>query len=204
MNYTQQKADSIINSTSKAYGFFKQLFGPIRGNAMLTIVSTPERGNSAFSRKNFIYMQTKGEDAFATNKTISHEIAHFWWNKASSNNWQDWLNEGFAEFSTLLFVKEIYGDSIYQNELLDYREFSKKLPPVWEMNRNAANASAILYRKVPVILADFMNYVGQQKFYLLLRQIHTDKIFLTDDLLILIEKNISIEAKEKLIELLKM
>lgn len=205
MNYigfTELKADSIIASTVQAYNFYKTIYGEV-GKANLTITATPFKGGNAFARKDFIYMQTKGESSFEINKTISHEVAHFWWNKASVDNWEDWLNEGFAEFSTLLFIQKFISDAAYLKEVKAYQEISKQVAPVWQMNRSDNNASMILYRKAPVALANFRNTIGEEAFFSLLTSIHRDKINNTVDLLKLIEKNISSVAKNKMVELLK-
>jgi Peptidase family M1 domain len=204
MNYigfTEAQADSIIASTIQAYNFYKTIYGEV-GKANLTIVATPLKGGNAFARKDFIYMQTKGESSFEINKTISHEVAHFWWNKANVDTWEDWLNEGFAEFSTLLFIQKLISDSAYLNELKEYKEISKEAAPVWHMNRSDNNASMILYRKAPVALANFRNSISEEAFFSLLKSIHLNKINNTADLLKLIEKNISSTAKNKIIELL--
>ena len=135
--------------------------------------------------------------------TISHEVAHFWWNKASDGTWEDWLNEGFAEFSTLLFIQKLISDSTYLDEVKNYNEMSKKVAPVWEMDRNGNSASMILYRKAPVALVNFRNTIGDEAFFNLLKSIHQNKINNTAALLKLIEKIISSEAKNNLIDLLK-
>lgn len=81
---------------------------------------------------------------------------------------------------------------------------SKKVAPVWEMNRNDNNASMILYRKAPVALANFRNIIGDDAFFDLLKSRHQKKIATTADLLSLIEETISDQAKNKMIELLKI
>ncbi len=205
MNYigfNEAQADSIIASTIQAYSFYKTIYGEV-GKANLTIAAMPLKGGNAFARKDFIYMQTKGENAFEINKTISHEVAHFWWNKSNTDTWEDWLNEGFAEFSTLLFIQKFISDSAYLNELKEYKEMSKKVAPVWEMNRSDNNASMILYRKAPIALANLRNTIGEEAFFSLLKSIHLNKINNTSDLLIFIEREISSIAKNKMIELLK-
>jgi Peptidase family M1 domain len=205
MNYigfSEAKADSIIASTIQAYNFYKTIYGEV-GKANLTIAATPFKGGNSFARKDFIYMQTKGESSFEINKTISHEVAHFWWNKANTDNWEDWLNEGFAEFSTLLFLQKFSSDAAYLNEVREYKEVSKEVAPVWQMNRSDSNASMTLYRKAPVALANFRNTIGDEAFFNLLKSVHQNKITTTADLLSLIEKNISSIAKDKMIEFLK-
>jgi hypothetical protein len=168
IGFTEAKADSIIASTIQAYNFYKTIFGEVeKGN--LTIIATPFKGGNAFARKNLIYMQTEGESSFDINKTISHEVAHFWWNKASDGTWEDWLNEGFAEFSTLLFIQKLISDSTYLDEVKNYNEMSKKVAPVWEMDRNGNSASMILYRKAPVALVNFRNTIGDEAFFNLLK-----------------------------------
>ena len=202
IGFAEAKADSIIASTIQAYNFYKTIFGEVeKGN--LTIIATPFKGGNAFARKDLIYMQTKGESSFDINKTISHEVAHFWWNKASDDTWEDWLNEGFAEFSTLLFIQKLISESTYLDEIENYNEMSKKVAPVWEMDRNGNSASMILYRKAPVALVNFRNTIGDEAFFNLLKSIHQNKINNTEALLKLIEKIISSEAKNNLIDLLK-
>ncbi|MBX9733147.1 MAG: hypothetical protein K2X37_03720 [Chitinophagaceae bacterium] len=201
IDYSEEKADSIINGTIQAYTYFKEIFGKI-DSADLTIVSTPTKGNSAFSRKDFIYMQTKGQSGNATLKTICHEIGHFWWNKGG-DNMEDWLSESFAEFSTLLFTKKYQGIQAYEKRIADYKKQTEGLEPIWGLNRSSNNASLILYYKGSVILHDFMNFIGEEKFIKLLFAIHARGLGKTEQVLQLTESAVSKEASVYLENLLK-
>ncbi|WP_310394652.1 DUF2268 domain-containing putative Zn-dependent protease [Hymenobacter sp.] len=101
IDYPPAKADSLLATTRQTYALYKTWFGPLAAASALTIAATPNKGNSAYARSGFIALQTRGQSSFATAKTISHEAAHLWWSHAGSDDWHDWLNEGFAEFSTL-------------------------------------------------------------------------------------------------------
>jgi hypothetical protein len=41
--------------------------------------------------------------------TLTHEVAHFWWSGAPSVTWENWLNEAFAEYSALMYVRKFEG-----------------------------------------------------------------------------------------------
>lgn len=201
IDYSNEKADSIINGTIHTYKYFSEIFGSI-DSADLTIVSTPLKGNSAFSRKNFIYMQTKGQSENGTLKTICHEIAHFWWNKGE-DSWEDWLSESFAEFSTLLFVKKYISIDAYNKQIADYKKQTEGLGVIWGLDRSSDNASLILYYKGSLVLHDFMNFIGEKKFFSLLSQIHKRGMAKTADVLQLINDTVSKEAGNYLEALLK-
>ncbi len=29
---------------------------------------------------------------------LAHEAGHVWWHMSQKDNWEDWMNEGFAEY----------------------------------------------------------------------------------------------------------
>jgi len=147
-------------------------------------------------------MQTNGQSNTATLKTISHEVAHFWWNKGE-DSWEDWLSESFAEFSTLLFLKKYVGNDLYNKQIEDYKKQTEGLDPIWGLDRSPDQASLILYYKGSVVLNDFMKYVGEEAFYKLLSEIHAKNINKTKDIISLINSTISEKAGNYLVELLQ-
>jgi hypothetical protein len=201
INYTDAKADSIINGSINAYRYFNELFGAI-DSAAITIAATPVYGNSAFSRTNFIYLQTKGQTSLATAKTIGHEIAHFWWNQGQ-DSWEDWLSESFAEFSTLLFIRKYISTEDFDRLLREYQQQTSGLGPIWGLKRSASDASLILYYKGSLVLNDFMHFIGEDAFQKWTTKIHQQKIKNTNDLIALTNTLLSEKAGSYLTELLK-
>ncbi|MDT8401169.1 MAG: hypothetical protein RQ743_05700 [Bacteroidales bacterium] len=44
----------------------------------------------------------------------AHEISRLWWLRADANTWEDWLNEGFAEYTALVVLRELYGKEYFE------------------------------------------------------------------------------------------
>jgi aminopeptidase N len=55
---------------------------------------------------------------------VSHELAHLW-SSGAPINWEDWLNESFAEYASALFIERIFGEAAYK----------KKVADLWQTNR---------------------------------------------------------------------
>lgn len=193
-NLPDAKADSLLNDFQEIYQFLQTCFGNTGGTA-ITFSINPARGITSYSRKGFVSLQIAGQNAYRTGKGISHEIGHFWWRLAPSDSWEDWLNESFAEYSTLLFIRHKYGQEKFDNEVAEYRSVSATLPALWGMDRSNSNASSTLYRKGPVILHDLEKKVGREKFLAFLQGILSQKISTTAKLLQLTEERLSPDIK---------
>jgi aminopeptidase N len=57
---------------------------------------------------------------------LAHEIAHFWWNFGADQG--DWINEGFAEYSSAFAVEQIVSEEQFQKVLEGYRSAVRELP----------------------------------------------------------------------------
>ncbi len=59
---------------------------------------------------------------------LAHEIAHQWWGQAVTwRRYRDqWLSEGLAQFSTILFLKEKYGRKAYTDILRQFARWTEK------------------------------------------------------------------------------
>lgn len=193
---SDQKADSIIQACQYAYQLFENTFGKIEGGDLIVTIN-PTKNLSSYSRKGFISMQTKDAVRMSLEGDLAHEIAHFWWNKAiSSNTWQDWLNESFAEYSRLLFIKARFGLTTFLADVERYRSQSIGLPPIKNLNRASQQAGAVLYRKGPVLLYNFSARNAEGKFLDLLRAAVEAKISTTEDLFVLVEKKMDVAARQ--------
>lgn len=184
---SESKADSILVNCQAVYAFYTQLFGPIEKSA-LTIFINPSRDRTSYARSGFISFQIKGQAISQINRGIGHEIGHFWWNRGNTDAWEDWLNESFAEYSSLLYLRQEQGVEAFDKEIGLYRRESEGLLPIRGMNRSYAQASTVLYRKGPVILHELEQRVGSPAFNQLLRETVSQKITQTNDWLRLVER----------------
>jgi hypothetical protein len=191
--YPELDADSTIRECKNALDLFNSYFGR-KDSTYLKFVIAPFENGGGYSRKNFVRMGTKNFNLY-TKKGIGHEIAHFWWNNANTTTWQDWLNEAFAEYSMLMYIRERYGMAEFQKLIDEYKSRTRNLPPVWGLNRNAPDAYSVLYEKSSLILYELETLTGKEKFTNLLKEVSKNKIADTDSLLGLIEKKLSVETR---------
>jgi hypothetical protein len=199
--FSDSDADSIINECKYVLNMFQSLFGKTDSTYLKFIIAPFEQGGG-YSRRNFVRMGTKWFDLY-TRKGIAHEIAHFWWHNADATTWEDWLNEAFAEYSMLLYIRERMGLGEFQKIVDEYKNRTKNLHPVWGIDRSANDAYSVLYEKGSVILYEMEEKVGKNLFLDFLKEISKNKIKTTKDMLSLVEEKLSMEISNWLENKLK-
>ena len=107
----------------------------------------------------------------STLNLLGHEIGHFWWHSAPTDNWNDWLNESFAEFSKLCLIGHDYGDTVLKDYICSYREITLKQCPIYNLDRNAEGSHAVFYQKGALILYDLWQQVGSKAFFLFMQSV---------------------------------
>lgn len=204
LNYStlkENEADSIFTECKFIFDLYTRLFGPQDSTYFkLAVVPTDEGGG--YSRKNFISWRTNHFN-FNTRVGLAHEIAHFWWNKANTTTWEDWLNEAFADYSKLLYIRERIGNRVFKLNIDFFQKRSKETPPIWGLNRNNAKADIVFYQKGALILYDLSQKVGEAKFFQFLQEASASKVNTTDKFLSLLELRFSKEIREWLENQLK-
>ena len=162
-DFADADADSALLACSEALQFYTRLFKTNPSNDYMKFLVVPRRGGG-ISRKNFIAYATKRfNEHFKT--AIGHEMGHFWWNKAPTFSWEDWLNEGFAEFSMLWYIKCHFDKHIFDCYLEACRENARHACPIYEVDRDAPEAYDALYNKSALLLYDLEQKVGEQRFF---------------------------------------
>ena len=98
-------ADSALQCCHNALKFFRRLY-KIAGDEdiYMKFLLSASGTSGGYSRKNFIMLSSRTFNEYVL-KNTAHEIGHFWWNKAPVESWHDWLNESFAEFSALQYIR---------------------------------------------------------------------------------------------------
>ncbi|MEX0298332.1 MAG: hypothetical protein AB3N28_04630 [Kordiimonas sp.] len=163
---------------------FENWFGPV-GNtkSKYDFVITPRPRGTSYSRGKFAVMTDVAPEEYARLfATTGHEIGHFWWNKADSSTWQDWLNEGFSEYAAIAALTEKFGkehtDTIWHKE----EQRAASLPAIKGLARNDKNAEKVFYRKAAYLLHNLRSQSDSETFINFMKAVHAEKVTNTEQL----------------------
>lgn len=181
--------DSIQSDIENLYKFYNTMFGEIEVQDMCLVISKREKGGG-YSRKGGLFLGGISDSDYLSeridyNRFLAHEISHFWWVGAPLN-WEDWLNESFAEYSALLLIREIYGNEEYNKRMKLKQKESVNTPPIWGLARNDEQATEVLYSKGVILLSELEQKTGNEKFLELCKERIRKKVNNTNDFLNLI------------------
>jgi hypothetical protein len=193
-DFPESEADSVISECRFVFGLYKNLFGE-KDSTYMKFVIAPFEGGGGYSRKNFVSMRTK-QFSFYTRVGIGHEIAHFWWSNAVTTTWEDWLNEAFAEYSMLIYLRERSGLNVFNTQINEYKKRTVNTPPIWGLDRNAPQSYTVLYEKGALILCDMEQKTGKDQFFSFLKEVQKKKIATTAELLDFTEARLSGEISK--------
>ena len=187
---SDETIDTIQADIKHFYQFYNQWFGKIEQQDMCLVISKRDKGGG-YSRKGGLFLGGISDSDYLNSRIdyiryLGHEIAHFWWHGAE-NNWQDWLNESFAEYSALMLIRELFGNNEFSSRLNKKSSESENTPPVWELERNSSSAQQVLYSKAVVLLNELEEKIGNKKFLVICKARINKKINNTLDLLNIIK-----------------
>jgi hypothetical protein len=178
--------DSIQTDIDNIYRLYSSWFGKIQVPDMCLVISKRDKGGG-YSRKGGLFLGGLSDSSYLNDRTdfiqyVAHEISHLWWHGAASN-WEDWLNESFAEYSAMRVIKELRGEEEFNTKLNTKRTESSNTPPIWGMSRNDPLAEQVLYNKGVVLLNELEEKVGENRVLELCRARIDKKINSTADFL---------------------
>jgi hypothetical protein len=199
-DFPKSSSDSLLTECEFVVNYYKSLFGGTDSTYLKFIIVPFEGGG--YSRKNCIVMRSKKFDLHLK-RGIGHEIAHFWWSNANVTSWEDWLNESFAEYSMLMYLRERFGQDVFDGQIEGYKTNVANTPPVWGIDRNAKEAYTVLYEKGSLILYELEQKMGQVQFNEMLKSVAENEVKTTEELLGLLEKKYSKELRDWLVNALK-
>ncbi|MBA4312956.1 MAG: peptidase M1 [Chlorobiaceae bacterium] len=145
-------AQSELPKTIDMLKIFSDLFG-------LYPFIKEKYGHADFGRGGAMEHQTMTSTTTYEENTIAHELAHQWFgDMITCRTWPDlWLNEGFAQYATALYLERKYGQSSYrdymQNQLSNarlavgslYVEDTSTVRNLFDVNRVYAKGASVLH-----------------------------------------------------------
>lgn len=122
---------------------------------------------------------------------LAHEISHRWWGYGSVHNESEWLNEAFATYSSLLYLRAA-GDAVgLREELAKLAATAANTPPILGFNRAQHERSVyrrVIYNKGTGVLAALHARVGTELMLNLLATTAAQKVSSTAAFLDVVER----------------
>lgn len=186
-----QKLD-VFSETKNIFQFYEEMFGPYPYEK-LNVVQRFWKTSGGHSPASFIVLNelpnVPGRGRFVNVDSpvdlsrwkeyfLAHEIAHQWWGQGVT--WEDyqdqWISEGIAQFSALLYLKKKHGEKIFRNILKKLSKWTEKKAE-WGPITLGARISyfdieayqAIVYGKACLVLNMLRDLVGDELFFQAMR-----------------------------------
>jgi aminopeptidase N len=191
----------MLKLGGKTLNNFNEWFGSIELSSPKIIITPREKGGG-YARRGIIILSKINDEDFLNSKNryiqyFAHELSHFWWTNAPTDSWEDWLNESFAEYSALLSLRDLVGESEFNGMIQKKSTNFNELPPVRGIDRDDEKAYDVLYNKGCYILYTLEKDIGTEKFMELIREVYLNKISCTEDLINLITKKFGTEVAQR-------
>ncbi len=117
---------------------------------------------------------------------LAHEIAHQWWGQGVTwDSYHDiWLSEGLAQFASVLYLKEKYGERACSAILRKFSSWTKRMTKWGAITMgsrisyfNYTAFQSIVYDKTTLVLFLLKDYLGQDVFFRALKEFFIQKRF---------------------------
>jgi len=197
------EAARVASASATVMERLTEWFGP-SNSKRLTVVFTPRERGGGYSRPGLVCYSrwTVGaEDRLL--RGLAHEMGHLWWIGAPVETWEDWLNEGFAEYTSLMIVRDRLGETAFQKEIADLEKEAQGAPPVWGISRSDGRAYTVLYQKGALILYRLERQMGKEAFARYLKDLARDNPGSVNEALDLLAKTSSPDARASLERMLR-
>jgi len=165
-------AANLAAEVLSTLGTFEEWYGPGAGHD-ITLAESRREAGGGYAREGLLVLgdltrRSSPEEFPNLLRYLAHETAHFWWSRAPSDSWEDWLNESFAEFSALLVLRHRIGNIEFRERLARKEEAAERAPPIWGFDRSDASAAneatAVLYDAGPVLLHQLSERISEPRF----------------------------------------
>lgn len=180
-----------VNEKSKwIIDYYSKIFSKMKVENTNSIVFLSRKIGGAYCRPGLIvFSEPVDETMDISIQFLAHELGHLWWNKScNTQSYEDWLNEAFAEYSSLMVVREKLGYEKFEQRIIKYKEKIIDLPPIYGIKREDEKSHLVLYIKGAIILYQLEKEIGEERFINFLRNVHKKSINNTLELINLLEK----------------
>ena len=171
---------AALDYASQAIRLFNARIGPYPFTE-LDVVETPTLAGGIEYPGLVVINQSYYQDGFSQMEwVVVHEVLHQWWYSLVGNDQVDepWLDEALAQYCTLLYYEEQYGEetaerlleSLFQRTYQELQETGRDQPvglPV--AGYGGRNYGPVVYQKGPLYFHDLRQQVGLETFWEILK-----------------------------------
>jgi hypothetical protein len=176
----------VLDTTAACAAYLNQRYGVRESVPQVKIVMAPRNG-PGYARTNYIVITDVAKlPPDALSRFLCHELAHFWSTGAIASGPENWLNEAFAEFVSLRYVRQTYGAEAYQKIIDQMRTVSEKQPAIWKAGATARPGGMVSYRKAPYLLHRLEERIGAEMMEQFLARRMVERVVTTRQLIDLV------------------
>jgi len=184
---TQQPRYELFDEAKRILAFYESKFGPFPFEK-LSIVHRVWEVSGGHSPASFVVLnqlpRIEGGRLVSAESPVNltrwneyflaHELAHQWWGQGVTwDSYHDqWISEGLAQFSTILYLREKYGESTFSNILEKIsgwvRKKAKWGPIIFGSRISHFDFFAfqtIIYNKASLVLNMLRDMLGEEVFF---------------------------------------
>jgi len=187
-SFLRNPRKELLQEAKEIIRFYESKFGPLPYEK-LTIIQRVWTTSGGHSPASFIVLNelpaTRDSRRFLNRNSpvdfsrwkeyfLAHEIAHQWWGQGMTwRTYHDqWLSEGLAQFSSLLFLTEKYGDRVLSSILKQLSSWTEKKSD-WGAITLGSRISysdydafqSIVYNKSSLVLNMLKDFLGDELFF---------------------------------------
>ena len=154
---TRALGDPSISSAT-----VKHVFSPKRKGQGRAGIARP---GMIVTSEGIVLAELAKDPKFSLFQDVAHEVAHFWWNFGAGQG--DWINEAFAEYSSAVAVRQVFGQQEFDRILERYRSEVRSLPqdaPALSQVPFDGSGFVIRYYKGSLMLEDLRQTMGEAVF----------------------------------------
>jgi aminopeptidase N len=176
----------VLQTAAACAAYLDERYGAREKLPHVKIVLAPRNG-PGYARTNYIVITDVAKlPPDALSRFLCHELAHFWSSGAIASGPENWLNEAFAEFVALRYVRSVHGQEAFDRIMNQFRTISEKQPAVWTPTGTARPSGMVAYRKAPYLLHRLEERLGTEVMDRILARRMSERVTTTRTLLTLV------------------
>ena len=173
---TSTQKNSILKDGNDISEFYQEKFGKSNQDRLLITIN-PFAHPWSYTRKGFISLSLKNNYKTNDRLRLAHEIGHLWWsNNKIYGSGNDWLNEAFAEYSSLIWYKQYVTKKEFDSLLDKYRKAYELDLKILEVSPGDDKFVQVTYFKGAYLLYSLNQKIGNQKMMEILQEVNSKKI----------------------------